>query len=422
MDDSRFWARRAMEQAAVVALVAAWLLVMISGAAGAAQEPRRRTPEETARYEAGLRAARKFLEGRDKAASREKTPGDYAWAMEGVKDEFLESLRQNGREGAEAAEFVALVECRRRKRVIPGEFWVTYVLYLEARAGDWGRPHLNALLQSDQLTLSDRATIMEEFIRVSIEPANWLDEAAVLPIIQSFLKNTEYYGFIGGWAGEEPLDSVHVRYCDLGVRLAAGLYHPPGVKWIDIDTPLSKEEAQRQRDENVEAAKAWVQAQLARAALRPQLLEMVSSYWRYRLTRGQIETLLDLWAALESRPAAGNIRDVRALSDLLIADLRRTADADRDALEKEFHRLVHDRLAGMLAKAGYQPEGPATRLPRNYVDQREWLRNAVHHLARRQGGAPPDQWIRYEWERYLDELRDAAQADRKTAETPPGGS
>ena len=68
MDDSRFWARRAMEQAAVVALVAAWLLVMISGAAGAAQEPRRRTPEETARYEAGLRAARKFQEGRDKAA------------------------------------------------------------------------------------------------------------------------------------------------------------------------------------------------------------------------------------------------------------------------------------------------------------------------------------------------------------------
>ena len=411
-----------MEQAAVVALAAVWLLVMTSGAAGAAQEPRRRTPEETARYEAGLRAARKFLEDRDKVASREKTPGDYAIAMEGVKDEFLESLRQNGREGAEAAEFVALVECRRRKRVIPWEFWITYTAYLRGRAGDWGRPHLNRLLESDKLTHMDKACIMGEFIRVSIEPANWLDEAVVLPIIQSFLKNTDYFCTLVGSAGDRHLEPVSVRFCDLGVQLVAGLYQPAEVEWIDIGTRLPKEEADRKRDENVKAAKAWVQVRLARAGLRPQLLEMASSYWRYRLTRDQIETLLDLWAALESRNPAGNIRDVRALADLLEEDLRRTGDKDRDALEKEFHRLVHDRLAGMLAKAGYQPEGPATRLPRNYVDQREWLRNAVHHLARRQGGAPPDQWIRYEWERYLDELRDAAQADRKTAETPPGGS
>jgi len=421
MDDLRSWARRAMEQAAVVALVAVWLLVMISGSAGAAQEPRRRTPEETARYEAGLRAARKFLESWEKEMARKQPPMYYLEVESRLRGEFLESLRHSGEESAEAVEYVALVEWPRKKHVVPVQFWTTYALYLDARAGDWGRPRLNRLLGSDKLTRMERAAIMGEFIEIYIEPANWLDEAVVLPIIQSFLKNTEYYGFMVGAAGGKHLEPVRLRFCDLGVRAVAGLYHPAEVKWIDIGTRLPKEEADRQRDANVEAAKAWVQVRLARAALRPQLLQMVSSYWHYRLTRGQIETLLDLWAALESRNPAGNIRDVRALADMLIADLRRTADAERDALEKEFHRLVQDRLAGMLAKAGYHPEGPATRLPRNHVDQREWLRNAVHHLARARGGAPPDQWMRYEWERYLDELRDAAQADRKAAETPPGG-
>ncbi|HUX01367.1 MAG: hypothetical protein WBD63_04945 [Phycisphaerae bacterium] len=410
-----------MEQAAVVALVAVWLLVMISGSAGAAQEPRRRTPEETARYEAGLRAARKFLESWEKEMARKQPPMYYLEVESRLRGEFLESLRHSGEESAEAVEYVALVEWPRKKHVVPVQFWTTYALYLDARAGDWGRPRLNRLLGSDKLTRMERAAIMGEFIEIYIEPANWLDEAVVLPIIQSFLKNTEYYGFMVGAAGGKHLEPVRLRFCDLGVRAVAGLYHPAEVKWIDIGTRLPKEEADRQRDANVEAAKAWVQVRLARAALRPQLLQMVSSYWHYRLTRGQIETLLDLWAALESRNPAGNIRDVRALADMLIADLRRTADAERDALEKEFHRLVQDRLAGMLAKAGYHPEGPATRLPRNHVDQREWLRNAVHHLARARGGAPPDQWMRYEWERYLDELRDAAQADRKAAETPPGG-
>jgi len=411
-----------MKQAAVVALAAVWFLVMTSGAAGAVQEPRRRTPEETARYEAGLRAARKFLEGWEKGAASKLSSMDYLEMESRLRGEFLESLRQSGEESAEAVEFVALVEWPRKKHIVPVQFWTTYALYLEARAGDWGRPRLNRLLGSDKLTRMERVAIMGEFIEISIEPANWLDEAVVLPIIQSFLKNTEYYGFMGGAAGRKHLEPVRLRFCDLGVRLVAGIYKPAEVEWIDIGTRLPKEEAQRQRDENVEAAKAWVQVRLARAALRPQLLEIVSSYWRYRLTRDQIGTLLNLWAALESRNPAGNIRDVRALSDLLIADLRRTGDAERDALEKEFHRVVHDRLAGMLAKAGYQPEGPATRLPRNAVDEREWLRNAVHHLARARGGAPPDQWMRYEWERYLDELRDAAQADREAVKTQVGGS
>jgi len=216
--------------------------------------------------------------------------------------------------------------------------------------------------------------------------------------------------------GTEASEVLEVRYCDHGVMVLTEIYKPEAVKWVDVDTKLAKPEADRMRNENVEAAKKWIDMRLARIGTRRDILDIAAYYYRTRLTRGQVATLVDLWASLESRNPAGNIRDVKALANMLLEDLRRTAGSPRDALEKDFHSLVHDRLAGMLAKAGFKPEGAENNLPANSMEEREWLRNAVHKLAR---GAAPDQWMRYEWQRYHEELSEAVLADIKAAQPQP---
>lgn len=405
-----------------VALVALFLAALVpflcEVTAIAGQGDRSRNAEEKTRYEAGMKAARKLLAFYDKAASGQMSFEDATRAMLKAEDEFSESLRANGREGIEAAIQLILTEEPRRKYIWP-RLLTRVTIYLDGPASDWGRPYLNHLIQMDKLTLRSRAHILQEIGKNSTEAANWLDEETTLPIIRSFLKNPDYYAHSVVTGGNFESQEVRMRFCDLGVRLVAEIYKPNEVKWLAASTPLSKDEADQQRNENVEAAKAWVEMRLARVALRPQLLQMVASYWRLKLTRGQIETFLDLWASLESRGEAGNIRDLKALADMLLADLRRTGDKPREALEKDFHRAVHERLAAMLAKAGYRPEGPEKALPRNAGEEREWLRSAVHRLAR---GAAPDHWMRYEWERYLDELREAVLADIKAATPSPAPS
>ena len=400
-------------------LAGAAMALLIMASADAAQQPAPvRSSEATGRYEAGLKAAHKLLEFYGKQATEKRTPVEALYGAYKAENEFFESLRGNGKEGVEAAEKVALGELSRFKSAYVQRFWIPLTNYLAGPALSWGRSHLNSLLRSEKVPLLTRTRILVQAATVGTELANWLDDEAALPIILSFLTNTDYYA-----TREVSLDGIttknfsfRMRFCDLGVELVCDIYKPAEVKWIDAETSLSQAEADRQRNENVEAAKRWIDTRLARLAARKDLLKIASSYWRLKLTPGQTATVLDLWTAIESRNASGNIRDLKALADMLLADLKRTGDKPREGIEKDFHRAIHERLAAILAKAGFKPEGAENNLPANVNEERGWLRNATSKLAR---GAAPDQWMRYEWEKYHEELGEAVLADIKAAESSP---
>jgi len=396
------------------------MALLIVMPADAAQQPESvRSPDATARYEAGLKAARKLLEAYNK---QEQTPVRPEFDnLYKVEDEFFESLKVNGKEGVEAAELVAQRDLPFRKDGRAQRIWMQLTRYLTEPGFAWGRSHLNSLLRSEKVSLLTRTRMLVQVATIGTEPANWLDDEAVLTIVRLLLTNTDHYATRGLLRDGNPPQQFEfeMRFCDLGVQLVCNIYMPDKIKWIDAGTPLSQAEADRQRNENVEAAKRWIEARLARLAARKELLEIASSYWRLNLAPGQTATVLDLWAGLETRNASGNIRDLNALANMLLADLKRTGDKPREGIEKDFHRAVHGRLASILGKAGFKPEGAENNQPANFNEEREWLRNAVGKLAR---GACPDQWMRYEWQKYYEELKEAVLADIKTTESSPSGS
>jgi len=395
-------------------MAAGIVLRILTPAMGAPLPDPMKSPEAKALYESGLKAARKLLTAYDKQATGKR---EFLFTQD-AESEFFESLRITGKEGVEAAEFVAQHELPLRKHDCVRHFWRPLIGYLDGPGFVWGRPHLNGLLRSDKVPDWTKTMIVTDPAEYDPEPANWLDEEAALPILQTLLSNNAPYAIREIIRDGDTVQRFNapMRFCDQGVEVLSRIYKPADVKWIDADTTLPPAEADRQRNENVEAAKRWIEARLARLAARKELLEIASSYWRLNLTPGQIATVLDLWAGLETRNASGNIRDLNALANMLLADLKRTGDKPREDIEKDFHRAVHGRLASILGKAGFKPEGAENNLPANFNEEREWLRNATSKLAR---GASPDQWMRYEWEKYHDELTEAALDESKAASSSP---
>jgi len=424
-------------------MVAALLLVGCSRTAAVAPGERLQTPEETARHEAGLRAARQFFEAYDKAVSGAKSLDDYDVyfdAMLKASAEFRKSLQANGKEGIEAAEGVALAERLDKNKPIPREFWETYLEYLTGPATYWGLPHLNDFLrcrQLHQLPPRSVACLLDELTKCHMGPSNlvtemtseehqefwqifrvsnWLDEEVVLPLLQPFFNDTSHYAT---WflSNGKKSSELRIRVCDQGVMLLCRCCAPEGLYSMD-ETETPDPDADRRHDEQLEAAKKWVETRLSQLAARREVLAMAASYHRLGLSRAQIDALLEAWAGMAGRSVRGKVRDVRALANVLLADLRRTGERDRVGIEKEFHRAAHERLAAMLAKAGYRQEGPAPSAPRNLAEEREELFRALQQLAR--GTSDPAMqynWVLYEWARYRDEL---GAADKDSAPQAAG--
>ena len=142
-----------------------------------------RTPDEKVRYENGLRAARNMFKTYDRlAATKDITPEVYA-GEEKAEQEFAQSLAVNGKEGVEAAEYVAFQEHRNSRP--PWRFFSILEVYLGGQGGVWGKHHLNQLLQSDLLNQHEKARLLNEIATLATEPANWLDEGNTSPVCRN---------------------------------------------------------------------------------------------------------------------------------------------------------------------------------------------------------------------------------------------
>lgn len=368
----------------------AWLLAAVLMTTCTAEEAKR-TPEERASYEAGLKTTRDFLSSCD----NEK---DFN-AFRDAKEAYFRALREYGKPGIDAAEQVVLKEWLRKPGGVSTHFWALYGAYLSGGTDGWGCARLNRMAVSDHLTPVTRADLLFELAKVCPEIANWLDESRILPLIEKYLDDTQFYMTLGGFAGRERMPDLKMRFCDFGVHFIVSVYKPATVKWSDEPG----DQGDRVRNANVEAARTWIKVRLARLQARKQLLELASRYCEVDLNKGQLENLLALWASLETRPAALNIRDVKSLADLLLQDLKRTDDLKRKRTDAEvqFHQLVHERIAKCLEEAGFKPESGKRSMPRNGLEEHEWLRNTVSALGR----SATDPMMRFEWQAYSEELR-----------------
>lgn len=331
---------------------------------------------DLARYQAGVKATKEFVESAKKPCS--------LTSLCDMEDKLLDALKENGKDGIAGLESVVFKLVQNDVHA-NYSIWTMYVAYLTGPAADWGYDHLNNVLKSDKLQSETKMDIILKTAQLRTYPSIWMDKKAVLTVLSSLLKDTSIYG--PRWVSSTKVSKDILRVCDYYAEFLSGMYS------IDIKSEAT-------RDEYVSTVQKWVATQFENIDARERLLKQMSDYRTLKLSDKQFAALLDSWMSMGGQP--DNFGDMKVLVNLLQADLKMTeaAGKGRSDIENFVQAALHSRILQWLEFAGYKAEEKDRKPQQTRLNERGWLRGASMFLSQN----ATEYLMRRFWQHYADEL------------------